>query len=59
MKQNALESILSFFNVKGKHKLLTCPVDYTVSVTSGSINAFGNSVSLPISGTGTYSTKNE
>ena len=54
---STLGAIYSLLNLKiafkqKKENLLKCPVDYTVYVTKGSFNIFGNTVSLPINGTG-------
>eukprot|EP00816_Leptocylindrus_hargravesii_P013362 CAMPEP_0196815538 /NCGR_PEP_ID=MMETSP1362-20130617/50417_1 /TAXON_ID=163516 /ORGANISM="Leptocylindrus danicus, Strain CCMP1856" /LENGTH=162 /DNA_ID=CAMNT_0042192529 /DNA_START=366 /DNA_END=854 /DNA_ORIENTATION=+ len=37
---------------KGSTQSLVCPVDYTVSVSSGSVHFFGNVINLNIQGTG-------
>lgn len=36
----------------GSKRSLVCPVDYTVSVSSGSVHVFGNVINLSIEGTG-------
>ena len=59
-KDNIVDSILSIFqgvpNREGSDNeddsLLQCPVDYTVSVTGGSVNILDFALQLPINGEG-------
>jgi len=47
-----LTNIASKFSRERTDLAVTCPVDYTVSVTGASVNFFGSSLKIPIEGTG-------